>query len=265
MNGLSVDVAGGVGVRRAPGFWRRQFGATPTHRQRRFDLMFGFVIPVLCFVFDPLIFRSWIMGEGILQRFQFYAYSVSAVEMVALGVWLFQPRGVGRRQNALAGILLAGGAFSLVVGLVISPLSVLGLCYIVGALGFVPVLTAIVYLRNGLRAVNLGRAGDAVRLGDVGALLFGFAFALGVPAASYVLSARAVAAAAADVRAGRELSPERLRALRMASAVSGVRSCDTVVWDYRMEKDPARRAQLAKVYEAMTGEEIEHRLAVLSD
>ncbi|HEX6183734.1 MAG TPA: hypothetical protein VFZ44_07480 [Pyrinomonadaceae bacterium] len=172
-----------VSPRRPQGFWRRQFGAQVTPKQRRFDITFGFVMPVLCFVFDPIVFREWLSdAPGLLGRWRFYAYTISALEMVALAAWLFKASGGGRPPAALGGMLLAGGLFSLLVGVVLLPFSLLGLILFVGVFGFTPFFTAVVYLRNGWRAANPGRSGDGLRAGAAAALAFGFVLALGAPA-----------------------------------------------------------------------------------
>jgi hypothetical protein len=173
-----------VSTLRSRGFWRRQFGAQVTPKQRRFDITFGFVMPVLCFVFDPIVFHRWLSYEpGLLGRWQFYAYTISALEMVALAVWLFKAGGGGRPPAALGGMLLAGGVFSLVVGVVLLPFSLLGLIFFfVGVFGFTPFCTAVVYLRNGWRAANPGRSGDGLRAGAAAAFALGFVLALGAPA-----------------------------------------------------------------------------------
>ena len=170
--------------RRLRPFWRRQFAESVTPAQRRFDVAFGFVMPALCLVFDPIVFRGWSFGEGaLLSRWQFYAYTISAMEMVALAAWLLRADGRGRPPAALGGMLLAGGLFSLVVGVVIMPFSLLGIIFFfVGLLGFTPFFTAVVYLRNGWRAALPGRSGDDMSWRDAAAFAFGFAFALAAPA-----------------------------------------------------------------------------------
>lgn len=176
--------AGGVYPQPRQGFWRRQFAPHPTRAQRRFDVAFGLVLPVLCFVCDPVVFRGWLLdGEGFYSRAQAYVYAVSALELVALAAWLFRAGGAGRPPAALGGVLLAGGLFSLIIGVFILPLSFLGLVfYLVGAFGFIPFPTAVVYLRNGWRAADPDRAGYGLDALDLAALGFGFAFALAAPA-----------------------------------------------------------------------------------
>jgi hypothetical protein len=255
--------------RRARGFWQRQFDDAPTPAQRRFDVLFGIVLPILCLVFDPIVFRGGLMREvGLYSKYQFYAYTLSALEMVALCAWLLSAGRAGRRPAALAGMLLAGALYSFFVGLTILPFSVVGLLFLlVGALGFIPFLTAFVYLRNGWRAAGaVGRAGTGSPGLAAAALACGFVFALGVPGVAHMSIKREVSAALADVRDGRELSPARRRALRMAVETSGFAAYDELVWEYQMERDPARRARIAKAYaEISRGGDIDRRLAFLQD
>jgi hypothetical protein len=188
-------------------FWRRQFSESVTPAQKHFDITFGFVMPVLCFVFDPFVFHEWLSYEpGLLGRWQFYAYTISALEMVALAAWLFKAGGGGRPPAALGGMLLAGGVFSLVVGLVMLPFSLLGLIFFVGVFGFTPFFTAVVYLRNGWRAANPGRSGDGLRAGAAAAFAFGFVLALGAPALAR-LCAEMTGGGLTGVEVGRRRSP----------------------------------------------------------
>ena len=268
MNEWILGDARYVQPRRTQGFWRRQFADAPTRAQRRFDLTFGIIMPVLCFVFDPVVFKGgYINDNGVYSNFQFYAYTISALEIVALCAWLFAAGRTGKRPAALAGMLLAGAAFSFLLGLAILPLSIFGLLILIGILGFVPFLTAFVYLRNGWRA-----AGAAARSGAGSPGLAavphacGVVLAVGVPAVAHMSVKREVRAALADVREGRELSPARLRALRLEAAAVGSSAFDELVWAYRDERDPARRARLAKAYAEITvGGDIEQRLRILLD
>ena len=268
MDELSITGARCVRPRRTQGFWRRQFDDAPTPAQRKFDVAFGVVMPVLCFVFDPFVFRGELMDDGgLYQQYQFYAYTISALEMVALCAWLFSAGRAGRRPAALAGMLLAGALFSFLVGLAILPYSVVGLIFLIGALGFVPFLTALVYLRNAWRAAGaVGRAGAGSMRRAAVALACGFVFALGAPAVVQQSVKSEVSAALADVRAGRELSPGRLRTLRMAAVASGSAAYDELVWEYHKEHNAERRARMAKAYAEITvSGDIEHRLAILLD
>ncbi|HEX7314799.1 MAG TPA: hypothetical protein VF297_12810 [Pyrinomonadaceae bacterium] len=187
---MSVWVPGDViyvQPRGTRGFWRRQFDDAPTRAQRRFDVTFGFVMPVVCFVCDPIVFRGWDAGGALYSEYQLYAYTISALEMVALCAWLVAAGRAGRRPAALAGMLFAGALFAFAVGMSILPFSFFGLIVLIGALGFVPFLTAFVYLRNAWRAAGaVGRAGNGSPGLAAAALACGFVFALGAPAVAQV-------------------------------------------------------------------------------
>lgn len=269
MDELSIAGVRYVRPHRTRRFWQRQFDDAPTEAQRRFDVTFGIVMPVVCLVCDPVVFKGGLVGGGgLYSEYGLYAYTISALEVVALCAWLFAAGRAGRRPAVLAGMLLAGGLFSLVVGLAILPYSVIGLLFLlIGALGFIPFLTAFVYLRNGWRAAGaVGLAGRGSPGLAATALACGFLFALGAPAAAHVSVKSEVAAALEDAREGRELSPARLRALRLAGAASNSAAYDELVWEYHRERDPARRARLARAYEQVTaGGDIKQRLAILLD
>jgi hypothetical protein len=172
-------------------FWRRQFDAAPTRAQRWFDVTFGIIMPVLCFYFDPIVFRGGSLNDhGLYPGIRFYAYTISALEMVALCAWLLGAARARLSPAVLAGVLLAGAMFSFVVGVLILPFSVIGLLfYLIGVLGFVPFLTALVYVRNAWRAGGAaGRVGADLESLAAAAFACGFFFALLAPVVMQVSS-----------------------------------------------------------------------------
>jgi len=241
-----------------PRFWRRQFDDRPTRAQFRFDVGFGLVAPVLCFVFDPVVFHAWMSrAGGLYVRFQFFTYAASAIEIATLACWLFVVAKHPAWSRPAGGVMVAGASLSFALGLAILPFSVLGLILAgLGALGFIPFLTGFVYLRNGVRALRLNRAGAPVRGGAAVSVAFGLALAFGLPAAAQVCGRRAVETSVARVVAGEGLSRPRLRAVRALSFVY-VSSFDGVVSRYRNERDPERRARLAEAYAELTGRDID--------
>jgi hypothetical protein len=255
----------GVYTYAKPRFWRRQFDDATTRAQLRFDIAFGLVIPVLCFVFDPVVFRGWLIGEGIYARFQFFAYAASAVELTTLACWLFVVRKFPAWSRPAGGVMLAGTLFSFTLGVAILPFSLFGLMFVgLGALGFIPFVTAFVYLRNGLRALRLNRSAAPVRGAAYASFVFGAVVALGIPAAAQVGVERVVETASAEVIAGGEVSPAHARALRAISRFSRS-SFDEIVWEYNRESDPTRKAHLAKSYAELTGRDIEASYERMSD
>src|SRR5882672_8266616 len=63
------------------GFWRRQFAENCTEPQLVFDVVFGVAAPILCFYFDPIVFKGRLMGDAVLQPYQLFAYGVTALEV----------------------------------------------------------------------------------------------------------------------------------------------------------------------------------------
>jgi hypothetical protein len=136
------------------GFWRRQFTGEPTPRQDRFDRWFGIALPVACFVFDPLIFQGWLLEEGLASEFRLFVYMVSAIEIGMLLCWFTFRQELETFAAPFAGVFIAGGLFSALIGFLILPVSVIGTMWIIGLAGFTPFFTAVVYLRNGARAMQ---------------------------------------------------------------------------------------------------------------
>ncbi|HRH46994.1 MAG TPA: hypothetical protein PKY82_35435, partial [Pyrinomonadaceae bacterium] len=77
----------------------------------------------------------------------------------------------------LSGFFALGGTISLIVGIIIFPLSVIGLIILIGALGFTPLFSAFVYWRNAARSYQYAKPllGKQVLIySAVLSILFGF-------------------------------------------------------------------------------------------
>jgi MFS family permease len=138
---------------------------------------FGVVLPIICFVFDPIVFT-----EASYARFAVGAYLLAAI---AIGALILSLTGSGRAgdHSFVRGVLFSAGIFALVVGIVILPLAVLGILFVgIGLFGLVPFGTAYVYLRRGwpgrlaaarsLRGVGWFLAGMIAPAAIVGAVQF---------------------------------------------------------------------------------------------
>ena len=252
-----------------PRFWRRQFGDAPTPTQLRFDVIFGLVLPVLCFVFDPIVFRSGggeLFGrDGIYQSVRLFAYSASALEMATLACWLFVIRRHPAWSRPAGGVMAAGALFAFALGLAILPFSVIGLLFVgVGGLGFIPFVTALVYLRNARRALRLNRASAPVRGGATAAFAFGVAFALAAPAVAQRSAKLIIRRASDEVSAGGVLSPGRQRVVRALASLTG-ETFEDIVKDYDWESDADRKSRLAEAYWEVTGRVITDRRSRFDD
>ncbi len=133
-------------------FWRRQFRREITTKQRKFDWVFGVALPIICFAFDPIVFRGGIDDGGWLGDYRLFAYVLSIVSIMSMAAWLLWSEKLGSLVPFLAGLFAVSSAVSFLVGLALLPLSSLGLILLIGVLGFTPLLSSFVYLRNSYRA-----------------------------------------------------------------------------------------------------------------
>lgn len=133
-------------------FWRRQFQIEPTQGQRLFDATFGIVLPVVCFFFDPLVFRGGFVHGPLAGDYKPFAYLLSFVSIMALLAFKLWGEKLKWLNGLLSGLFAAGATVSLIVGILLFPFSVMGLIFFIGILGFTPLFTAFVYWRNAIRA-----------------------------------------------------------------------------------------------------------------
>ena len=136
------------------GFWRRQFQKESTAAQKKFDWLFGVILPVACFTFDPIVFTNY----GLLEDYKAFAYILSFVSVMAMSAWLIWGARLKWLNAFLAGLFIVGSIISLGIGIVIFPFSLIGLFfYFIGALGFTPLFSAMVFLRNSVRAYEAAK------------------------------------------------------------------------------------------------------------
>jgi hypothetical protein len=124
-----------------------------------FDVMFGILMPVLCFLLDPGIIRGRagpVFVDFPLSQYSFAIYGLSAFAMPAIVLGLLLGHRIRAWGGLIAGVLLSAAVCSFLIGVIILPLSLLGLIVVVGILGFTPLLTAFVYLRNAVRSFKQG-------------------------------------------------------------------------------------------------------------
>lgn len=238
---------------------RQQLDGERTRRQLVFDCAFGVVLPVLCFVFDPLFFRDGFLGggRGIFEDFRFFAYVVAAVEILTLTIWLTLGKRTGERRVALGSVMLAGFLFSLFIGIILLPFSIIGLAFIIGILGFAPFFSAFVFLRNGWRALDAVAGSPMNRRRLVAPLALGAIVVLGLPALIQWQLSNTAARAADEVIRGRA-SSEATRTLRYTNWLTDA-GLERIVIAYQAERDMTRRAELERTYRQITGENIEAR------
>ena len=135
------------------GFWKRQFQTQSTRAQRKFDWLFGVILPVICFAFDPIVFTN----QTFLGNYKTFGYVLSFVSIMAMAAWLIWGAKLKWLNAILAGLFIVGSVVSLGIGIIIFPISLLGLIILIGALGFTPLFTSIVFLRNSVRAFRAAK------------------------------------------------------------------------------------------------------------
>lgn len=264
-------------VMKERGFFRSQFSPPTSHQQKVFDVSFGVVAPVLCFVFDPLVFRGE-FDTPLFPQFQAFVYMVSAIEIVVLIMWLVCGQRLQPRTRLLGGVLTTGALFSGLIGIVILPFTLIGLFFGIGIFGFVPFLTALVYLRNARGAFQLAHHDTAAgpeplaapsnardTFGWIGSTVFACALVLGLPAGLNFIAAQLVSSSLnavlyADSQRA-DLAAEQIMYLKYFSSPN----LDPIVSAYAAETNPSRKEELKRRYSKITGNDIEARLRILAD
>jgi hypothetical protein len=249
--------------RREPFLWR-QFAPTRTPAQLAFDLIFGVAGPILCFLADPLVFRPGLMGAPLLGRFQLFAYVLSTIAISVLIVWCFLAEYIDAFRAMISGVLVAGAAFSLVIGVVILPFSLIGVLLIIGLAGFTPFLTAFVYIRNGFRAFP-GRTSRHSRESTWTMGVLGGLVALALAGVISIQVSSAISRSLSALLHGNPQQAEVAAAQMRWMALLPRESFDEIVEAYQVEQDPKRKALLKKFYQDMTGQDIDRRLRILND
>jgi hypothetical protein len=240
-------------------FLLRQFASQVTTPQLVFDVIFGAIGPILCFVFDPIVFHSGFAGAPLFPTYQPIVYLFSGFEIVLLCFWLIMGPG-SELWNAMFGAaLLCGGLFCLAIGCILLPFSVMGLMLGVGLFGFTPFLTALVYLRNSSRALRAKSYESSTFTRLVGALC-GCLFVLAVPTL-LALEIRMTVSSSIDeiVRGDSEQASRAAHRLAPFRFIADA-EFDRLIQAYVAESDPKRKQLLKSCFWEATGQDIEERV-----
>jgi hypothetical protein len=246
------------------GFWRRQFAAEVTKQQVIFDVVFGVVGPILCFAFDPIVFRGGLFGAPLFAEYQVYVYLFSGLQIMILSFWLLARAGFQFWNQLVGAGLFLGGVFCLMVGVVLLPFSLMGLMLGIGIFGFTPFLTGIVYLRNGVRALKSPRTDTSIFTGAV-TFLLGSLVVIGAPLLLGVAIHQAVDSSIEEIIHGdpphASAATHRIWPLKYFVGVES----NKIVTAYQEASDPARKQLLKDCYQEITGEDIEVRIRIMRD
>jgi hypothetical protein len=213
----------------------------------------GIVLPLVCVICDPLVFRGTTIPP-LLGSYRISAYGYMAFAMLALAAWLT----TRRLPSLLCGFLIGGCVFALVLGIVLLPISAIGLFAIIGILGFSPFLTAATFWYCAMNARNA--AGDRFKP-LLAALAFAFFVALPIGIQSYVV--HVTEQAMTMLVNGSDQSAER--AIRRLEMLGPVIDPDVLAWRFAEAKSEEARNRLASAYGRLTGNDIQRRLDRLRD
>src|SRR5262245_34525163 len=250
-------------AREEAGFWRRQFAPVVTRGQIIFDILFGVVAPILCFVFDPLVFRGW-LAAPLFPQYQTFAYLFSGLQIMLLCLWLVSGPASQLWNQTLGSVLLMGALFCLAIGIILTPFTLMGLIFGIGMFGFTPFWSAFVYLRNSSRAFR-GNGIQPYTLDRVLISVLAFVFAVGLPLMLSLQINLAVSRAVNEIVQGDEqhaiFAAHRVMPLRFFAESE----LDRLVTAYLDESDTKRKELLKSCYREITGDNIENRIPIVRD
>ncbi|MFI5403269.1 MAG: hypothetical protein ACHQ1G_10055 [Planctomycetota bacterium] len=226
-----------------------------------FDPAFGAVLPVVCLLLDPIVFRSGmpLLGEALFPRWRAAAFVFVGIE-AALLLAGWRPRLRGMRAAFIGCALLVGGLGSLALGVALAPLSLVGALFAgIGLLGLTPLLTAVAYLRN---AARLLRRADVRNPGLALACAAGLLAATVPAATAYVVGVRVMDTTIERLNAEAGTVDPAVETLRRYSLLV---EFDDLVHAYGESRDEAARSRIADTYRRLTSKGIEQRIGELSD
>ncbi|HSP62361.1 MAG TPA: hypothetical protein VLQ90_05195, partial [Pyrinomonadaceae bacterium] len=201
---------------------------------------------------------------ALFPAYQPIVYLFSGFEIVLLCFWLVMGPG-SELWNAMFGAaLLCGGLFCLAIGCILLPFSAMGLLLGIGLFGFTPFLTALVYLRNGYRALRAKSYESSAFTRLVGALC-GCLFVLAVPTLLALEIRMTVSSSIDEIVRGDSEHASRAAHRLVPFRFFADAELDRVVQAYIAESDPERKQLLKSCYRDVTGEDIEVRVRILQD
>lgn len=251
------DVIGKEIIEKKP-FWRRQFQKETTHSQKIFDWIFGVIMPVICFAFDPAVFKGGIVGSAFLGKYKPFAYILSFVSVMAMSAFLIWGRKLKWINGFLAGFFAIGGFISLIIGIVLLPISLFGLIILIGALGFTPLCSSLVFLRNSLRAFHFAQPHFQRKVLIRSAILAGL-FGLITPAViNFEIQNLLNKMKNGDVQTIRKNS----QYLKFAAPITNF---NLLTEGYNFQDNSDEIKAFAEEFENLTGESIEERMMRVRD
>ncbi len=237
------------------GFWIRQFGLPRTRPQLVFDLIFGVLVPTYCVIRD--LDEGMVFSEGgLLARWNLTGY-LSIVIGVALLLFYAASQ---RHSLVLSGMLWGSATFASLLGLRLLPLSIIGLLFVIGILGFAPFLTAFVFSRNAYRCYR----NSSSKLEPRKARILAFSIAviiIVIPFIPNVAIHHAVTKLIVAVQSDSQAEIDK--SIGIVKRFKFLEDTDRIVSAYRDAQGESVRSRFSDAYRRITGEEVEERLKAL--
>jgi hypothetical protein len=228
-----------------------------TSRQIIFDIVFGILVPIICLIFDPIVFRGHI--STYLVSINLFAYSSVGLGIFTLSIWLLFKTESTIINSLIAGALLTGALLAFVLGIAILPYSLLGLYLIIGIFGFTPFLTAFVFLRNGIKAIRKIQP-IKNKFFFLGSMFIGIVLVFGLPLEIQSRGSKLVSQSIETIANGKQ-EEVKLATKNLKIAFWCSNSCyDEIVWSYYKEENETKRQLISSSYRELTGENIKQKL-----
>jgi hypothetical protein len=240
------------------GFWAYHFSCVNTKKRRVFDVLFGIIVPILCFVFDPMVFGSSGNPRLKLRYFselKFLVYFFCALSIINLLVWLVFEKKLTKYGNIFGGLLWSSSIGAFLIGVLILPITLFGLLFLIGVFGFIPFVTAFVYLRNGAHAFQ-STTRPLNYFGTIATLILCASFMFGVSTLVH-LKCNTMLAQSLQLIVTDEPTES---AIRVVKYLASTEDADAIVWAYSKEKNPKQRGRMGIAYYKITGNDIQIRL-----
>lgn len=240
-------------------FWRRQFRKNTTKSQKRFDWIFGVILPVFCFAFDPIVFETSGIGKSYLGDYKPFAYILSFVSVMAMSAFLTWGKKLKFVNGFLAGLFVTSSLVSFFIGLVILPISLIGLIVLIGALGFTPLFSSFVFFRNSIRAYLFAKTYFTKKVlirSSILSLIFSFIIPLVINLEIQNLIKNMKAGDVQTIH----------RNTQYLKFVAPITNFDSLLEDWRGEETPDdKQKAISEAYEKLTGENFQIKLNLYFD
>lgn len=217
-------------------------------------VVLGIVLPAICVAFDPIVFRSGDFGAAMFGAYCVAGYGLIALSATALAVWLI----LKPLPSLFSGFLASGCVVALAIGIAILPMSLIGLMLVIGALGFVPFLTSLVYWQAAKKAREV--AGGNYRPAWA---VIGFIALLATPLGTQFYLSSVATAAMAQLSDGTEAEAEE--AIRQLTRLGPLVDSDQLAWRYLASDSKEEQQRLTRAFTELTGGDLEERAWRLAD